>query len=174
MTPAIREQIQSKLAKASDLVNEASELFDKHENDLKGSRVEMALAAYYFIDTSYEIADAARKGFGKKVDFMKNTLLPGMMEDKNVKTVTLDKLGKDIRPQRFTVNVRTSCSIVEDQKSEAFKWLREQGQDGLIQPTINSSSLSAFAKQWVTEKGSDLPPDIFKVGAMKYVSITKA
>lgn len=172
MTPAVRASIQAKLDKAHDLIVEASEIFDAHEKDLKGSAVEIALAAYYFIDISYEIADAARKGFGKKVDFMKNSLLVEMMENKQVKTVTLDKLGKDIRPQRFTVNVRTGCTMVD--KDAGFEWLRKQGQEGLITETVNASSLGAFAKQWVAEKGADLPDAIFKTTAMKYVSVTKA
>lgn len=170
MNPAVQEEIRQKLLQASDLVNEASDLFDREEKNLKGSAVEKALTAYYFLDAAYEVADAARKAFGKKVDFMKNSLLVEMMEQKGVKTLTLT-LGRE-GARRFTTNVRQSCTMTD--KEGGMTWLREQGQGGLIQETVNASSLSAFSKQWAEEKGMDLPDAFFKVGTMKYVSVTKA
>lgn len=169
MTPKSQEAIRQKLLQATDLINEAAEIFDREEKSLKGSAVELALTAYYFIDTTYDIVDTARKTFGKKVDFLKNSALVEMMEDRKVKSVNviIEKM-----PKRFTVNVRQTCTMVD--KEGGMAWLREQGQGGLIQETVNSSSLSAFSKQYAEEKGADLPEDYFKVGTMKYVSVTKA
>lgn len=168
MTPQQIEDIRVKLGKAADLIDEASQIFDDAEKNLKASPVEKALSNYYYMDAAYEILDNSRKAFAKKVEFLKNSLLPEMMEQRGVKSINL---SVDRKPYRFTVNVRQSCSMVD--KDGGVEWLRENGQGGLIQQTVNASSLSAFSKQWVEDRGADLPEAYFKVTTMKYISVTK-
>lgn len=73
---------------------------------------------------------------------------------------------------RVTVSYRFSASMVD--KEAAFGWLRANGHEGIIQETVNSSTLSAFAKNLLETDGIELPPEAFKVGTSPYTSITKA
>jgi len=58
-------------------------------------------------------------------------------------------------------------------KDAGLNWLRANGHEGIIIETVNSSTLSAFAKSQLEEEGVDLPDDIFKIGTSPYTSITK-
>jgi hypothetical protein len=59
-------------------------------------------------------------------------------------------------------------------KQLGMDWLRNTGNESLIQETVNSSTLAAFAKSKTEEEGKELPSDIFKTSVMTYTSITKA
>jgi hypothetical protein len=74
---------------------------------------------------------------------------------------------------RVSVAYRFSASIMDGKKPEAFTWLHDNGHGGLIQETVNASTLSAFAKDMIEKQGKELPGDMFKTGTMPYVSITK-
>lgn len=74
---------------------------------------------------------------------------------------------------RVSVSYRFSASILDGKKPEAFTWLRDNNHGGLIQETVNSSTLSAFAKELIEKQGKELPLDVFKTGTMPYTSITK-
>lgn len=70
-----------------------------------------------------------------------------------------------------TVSYKFSCSMPD--KDKGFEWLRANGHGGLITETVNSSSLSAFAKDMIETHGIDLPPDTFKTSSQPYTSIRK-
>lgn len=77
---------------------------------------------------------------------------------------------------RVTVANKFSASIVDHPvlgKEPGYDWLRENGHGSLIQNTVNSSTLSAFAKNMLEENGVELPTDLFKTGVNPYTSITK-
>jgi hypothetical protein len=73
---------------------------------------------------------------------------------------------------RVTVSYRFSCTMPD--KEHGIRWLKSNGHGGIVQETVNSSTLSAFAKNMLEEQGIELPPDLFKVGTAPYTSITKA
>ena len=91
-------------------------------------------------------------------------LLPTMMDNQNVKTIKLENIG------RVTVNVRWSAMMLN--KDQGMQWLRETGNEGLIQETVNAMTLSSFAKA-ETLAGKPLPEKLFKVGTAQHISITK-
>jgi hypothetical protein len=100
----------------------------------------------------------------KHVDTLSHESLPTMFTNANVKTITVDNIG------RVTINIRWSASPIN--KEVAFDWLRSTGNQGLIIETINAQTLGAFAKEQIMA-GKPLPSDIFKVGSSPYTSITK-
>jgi len=67
---------------------------------------------------------------------------------------------------------RWSCSMLD--KLTGMDWLRTNGHGDLIQETVNSSTLGAFARNLTEESGYELPSDIFKTSVMTFTSITKA
>lgn len=96
----------------------------------------------------------------------KNVKVPEAFEQAGVPNVPLDE------GFRVGIAIRTVASIVPGKKAEAFVWLANNNAQDLIQPTVNASTLSAFAKQR-GEKNEDLPADIFNVVLMSNTSVTK-
>lgn len=75
---------------------------------------------------------------------------------------------------KVSVSHRFSCSIIGTDKTIGHNWLRENGHEGLVTETVNSSTLSAFAKDMLENKGEELPEDIFKTSLNPYTSIRKS
>lgn len=107
----------------------------------------------------------ARESLSEIADLLSKEQVPSVMAMHSIKTITVVGVG------RVTVSHRFSCSMLD--KDMGMSWLKDNGHEGLIQPTVNSSTLSAFAKNMLEVEGKELPPEIFKVGTMPYTSITK-
>lgn len=107
----------------------------------------------------------ARKALEEIEDFLSMKAIPDAFKAAGVKTVTIEGVG------RTTVSYRFSCSMLD--KEQGMGWLRDNGHEGLIQPTVNSSSLAAFAKDMLENHGTELPIEIFKTSMNPYTSITK-
>lgn len=106
-----------------------------------------------------------RKALDEMEDLLSVRDIPDLFKMLKVKTMTLEGIG------RTTVSYRFSCSMLD--KEQGMDWLKSNGHGGLIQPTINSSTLAAFAKNMIEVEGKDLPDDIFKTSTNPYTSITK-
>ena len=113
-----------------------------------------------------ERLEASRKKFNTFLDFFSRNIIPDMMQEQGVKTISLDDIG-----YRFTVSVKMNASMAD--KAAGMEWLRNEGHGDLIQETVNASSLSAFAKSYIEETGKDLPADLFKLSSLRYTSVTK-
>ena len=112
----------------------------------------------------------AREALNQMEERLSREIVPDFVrrakEERGVKTpIVLEGIG------RVTVSYRFSCSMLD--KEMGLNWLRSNGHEGLIQPTVNSSTLSAFARDMLENQGFELPPEIFKVGTSPYTSITK-
>lgn len=114
-------------------------------------------------DTVKDLA-AKVSALQKHVDSLSYETIPTLFMNHNVKTITVDNVG------RVSINVRWSASILD--KPKGLEWLRTSGNEGLIQETVNAMTLSAFAKA-ETLAGKPLPEHLFKVGTAQHVSITK-
>jgi len=126
--------------------------------------------AYKAMQDAYDALDVQRKALYEKLEGMSRGTIPEMLTEEGVSNITLE-YGDGLK-YRFGKNQRMSCSMPD--KVGGMDWLRTNGGEGLIQETVNSSSLSAFAKDYVTQHGKDLPDDYFRVSTLIYTSITKA
>lgn len=108
----------------------------------------------------------SREALSEIEDRLSTQDLPEQMRAAGVKTVTVEGVG------RVTISHRFSASMLD--KDRAIQWLRDNGHESLIQETVNSSTLSAFAKNLLSEEGKELPSELFKTGTMPFTSITKA
>jgi hypothetical protein len=96
----------------------------------------------------------------------KNFKVPEAFEQAGVENVPLT--------EGFRVGITTNirASVIPGQKEAAFVWLQENEAGDLIQPTLNASTLSAYAKG-LREKNKDLPAEIFNVAEMDNTTVTK-
>lgn len=155
-----------KIRDASVALGEVSIALSADADKMKEMPVEDALRFFFALDAAYTQLDTVRKQFYQTHAHLKNTALPDMMESKGVKTISLDDVGK-----RFTTNNRLSASMVD--KDEAIKWLKENNKADLVQETVNSGTLSSFAKTYMEDEGMELPSDMFKISTSRYISMTK-
>ena len=124
------------------------------------------LRTFKEIRDANERLEVSRKKFNTFLDFFSRNIIPDMMQEQGVKTISLDDIG-----YRFTVSVKMNASLAD--KAAGMDWLRDEGHGDLIQETVNASSLSAFAKSYIEETGKDLPADLFKLSNLRYTSVTK-
>jgi hypothetical protein len=155
------------LNSAAQVLGLAVTALEEEIRGLKKADLSVALRGWYLTREEYETLDAVRKRLNSLLEGMSRNDLPEIMSEENVKTVTLDDIGR-----RFTVNNRFSCSVLEGRKDDALGWLRDNGHGGLIQLTVNSSTLAAFAQTQLKE-GKELPPAFFKTSIMKFTSASK-
>ena len=124
------------------------------------------LKTYFLTDQAYDALDEQRKITHALLESLSRKVIPDQMQAADTKAVTIDSIGR-----RFNLSSRMSASLVD--KEKGMTWLREHGHGDLIQPTVNSSSLAAFAKDYIKTNGTDLPEDTFKVSTMTVTSVTK-
>lgn len=119
---------------------------------------------YVDVRAAVETIKSARKALEEIEDNLSKNQIPDLMRARDVKSVKIEGIG--------TVGItnRISCSIPD--KDKGFEWLRANEHGSLITETVNSSTLSAFAKEMI-EAGEDLPEEIFKVSTSSYTSIRK-
>lgn len=134
----------------------------------KSGNFEDVLRMFFRVREGYNELEDARKRLNEKLEEISRQLIPEVMLERQVKTITLADVER-----RFTVSTRISCSIAEGKKEPAFIWLRGHDAGALIQETVNAGTLSAFAKSQLEDKGTELPPDLFKTSTMQFTSITK-
>lgn len=163
MTP----QTYQRLVDVCDQIAALSGTIRNEMNDILGGGDHIELIRH-FNNTrgALERIKMSREALQQMADDMSYVRIPDAMRIAGVKTITIEDVG------RVTISHRYSCSMID--KEAGFKWLRDTGNGGIIQETVNSSTLGAFAKNVVEEEGKELPDDIFKVSITATTSITKA
>lgn len=117
------------------------------------------------LDKSVASLEKALADVKSKLAFAKEVSMPNRMDAEAVKTFNTENF-------RVTRTARVFASITSEQIEQAYDWLRENGYGALIKETVNSSSLSAAAKEMMQE-GEELPEELFKVHMKDGISITK-
>jgi hypothetical protein len=120
----------------------------------------------YFAELRHQFDDLKSRlsAIQKHVDALSQELIPTLFNNQNVKTIRVDNVG------RVTVADRWSASMLKP--DEAFEFLRESGNGGLIKPTVHPMTMGGHAKAEHIA-GRPLPADLFKVSSTPYTSITK-
>lgn len=141
-------------------------------DEVVGTGDHIAIIKHYNqIRIAAEQIKEAREAINDINDSLSKTIIPDVVA--NLKERTGEKPPFNIEGVgRVTVSYRFSCTMPD--KEVGINWLKDNGHGGLVQETVNSSTLSAFAKDMLENEGVELPPDVFKVGTSPYTSITKA
>jgi hypothetical protein len=114
-----------------------------------------------------DILEADLKECNKHFDFLRITKIPGQMEDEGIKNMSVDGVG------RVSLTADMHVSVKAEMKEAFYLWLRDNGREDLIQPTVNSSTLKATVKNMV-KKGEEIPDDLLNVSPFTRASITKS
>lgn len=136
----------------------------------KSGKLSQACRDYKAMVDAYDAMDEVRKALFAHLESISRQTIPEMLSEEEVPNITLEFEGG--LKYRFGKNRRISISVLN--KEAAFEWLKANGGEDLIQPTVNSSALTSFGKEFTKEKGIDLPMETFKTNEMVYTQITKA
>lgn len=93
--------------------------------------------------------------------------IPNLFEQEGIKNVPLAE------GFRVGVSSRFFASIKPGQKDTAYDWLRNINLGDLIQPTINSGTLSSALKKELEDNNRDIPEELFTVAMVPNASVTK-
>lgn len=106
------------------------------------------------------------KMINDEYDQLKLKGIPDLMAELEMRTFTLEGVG------RVQLAGDVYANIPAEKKEEAFKWLKEHNYGSLVQETVNSSTLKAWAKEGMTT-GRELPEGLFNVTPFTRASIVK-
>lgn len=113
-----------------------------------------------------ESVEECLKPVKAQLAFSKEVTMPERMDAEKVTTFNTERY-------RVTKTMKTLASIPADARADAYAYLRaDDNLATLITETVNSSSLSAAAKE-IMEQGRELPEDLFKVYIKSGLSITR-
>lgn len=120
------------------------------------------------VRTEYDSLEDKVKKLKAEIDDLSRDIIPTSFKKHGI-----DKTTNIVGVGRVTVSVRWSASVNKDVgMAGAMDWCRKTGNEGLIIETINSGTLTGFAKESALE-GNPLPSDIFNVSQYNVTSITK-
>jgi hypothetical protein len=120
----------------------------------------------YIIQGEKEDVEGDLKNLNKHLDFLRITKIPQVMEDQGIKNISVEGVG------RVSLTADMHVSVKAEMKEMFYTWLRDNGRQDLIQPTINSSTLKATVKNMV-KTGEEIPDDLLNVSPFTRASITK-
>lgn len=132
-----------------------------------GDRAAHLVQIYAKMRTAQDILSVQLKTFSDNLGLLADRLIPDAFEREALQTLTT----RD--GDRATITQKLYASVLAAKREEAYKWLRANGHEALVQETINSSSLTVFAKAELAE-GRELPDDIFSIFTKPALSFTKA
>lgn len=130
----------------------------------------VAIRHFADVRNAIDTIKTARKAIEEIEERLSKEQIPDIMRSIGVKSTKIEGIGT------VGISYRFSCSILDDPqlgKEKGYDWLRSNGHESLITETVNSSTLSAFAKDMLENHGIELPPELFKVGTSPFTSIRK-
>lgn len=148
------------------LADEIARMVRQTDTIVKGGSAARLASHYVRVKTYKDQLDEISKALSIERDRLAYELIPRAFSDEGTTTLTL-KEG-----YRVTLVPFVRASIKEGQREEAYGWLRQMGHAELITNTINSSTLSAFVKNLLSEN-QDVPEGVFNVNVGQNTSVTK-
>jgi hypothetical protein len=152
-------EICFQLQKVAEMVREDNDFVLAEHNHVK------LIKHYNHLRLATAQIKEAREALNEMEEKLSREQIPDIFREHGIKTTTIEGVG------RVTVSYRFGCTMLD--KEQGLEWLRGNGHGGIIIETVNSSTLSAFAKSMLEESGAELPDSIFKVSTSPYTSITK-
>ncbi len=132
------------------------------------SRREIALASKRLKDIADE-AKLARSEAYAEYDEYRTKTVPDLMNNAEINSITIKGIG------RLGLTNDAYASIIPGKKEEAYQWVTEtEGDNSLIQETINSSTLKAWLKEIIKQGEFEIPEDLFNFTPFQRATLTKS
>ena len=154
----------SAFTETTNLVEEAED-WRKNLDTSTATPAELAHMLFQIIHI-YKSMDALTKRLYHVMDAIDKAILPEKLEEHGLDLIRVPELGRS-----FSIRNMSSASIVDREK--AFEWLREIGQEDIIQETVNAGTLTAFCRNLAIDEGIDPPEEAIRVNSYRKISVTK-
>ena len=109
--------------------------------------------------------DIEWKALTKELDEIRLKLIPDLMNEEGIRTVTFDGIG------RVQLAADLYVSIIGNE-GETYEWMKDNGYGGVVVEYIHPSTLKAIIKEGM-EAGREFPEDKFKISPFSRASIVK-
>ena len=103
----------------------------------------------------------------KRIEILARQEIPEAMDEAGVQNVKFEGIGK------IYLKGDVFASIPAESRDAAYEWLELTGRGSLIKPTVNSSSLKAAVKEWLTQ-GEEIPEELIKVTPYTQAVLTRS
>lgn len=103
----------------------------------------------------------------KRIEILARQEIPEAMDEAGVQNVKFEGIGK------IYLKGDVFASIPAESRDAAYEWLELTGRGSLIKPTVNSSSLKAAVKEWISQ-GDEIPEDLIKVTPYTQAVLTRS
>lgn len=153
---------------AANAIRRAVSIYRENATEIKAQALPQLLRSFSEYTDAVAAVESARKEISEELRYLEQGVIPERMGEEGVKTTTIETANGTFR---MTVGYRFSASMTD--KEAGLDWLRENGHGGLIDETVNSKTLSSFAKRLLEDEGKELPDNLFRTGSVPYVSRTK-
>ena len=141
-----------------------------------GMGTEDACRTFFYLDAAHDAVDAERKFTAAKVEHLNRNVLTKIFKERLLAADVSKGASTTLAVEghgtyRFTLNTRLSASMLD--KEKAFEFLRDDDAGDMITESVHPQSLAKYAKEYLEEEEKSLPPEVFKVSTLQYVSATK-
>ena len=152
------------IAKLEDIAEWCEQAADRAE---KANDLTAVLTFFHDFKTDYRALDAIRKRIYAALDRLDKSVIPAAFERVEQDKVRIPSLGRSFYPLQ-------KHSATMPDRNKGMEWLRDNGGEDLIQPTVNASALASFIKEKILDEGVEPDPEIIKfttyyiTGSSKY------
>lgn len=133
----------------------------------KGKKAVPLAAQQVAVQNAIEYIDELHKVLQAEYDAIRMRLLPDAMEEENLAS-PLNVAGVG----RVTITADLQINVPAENKQGFFGWLKKNKMGALVQESINSSTLKAWAKKRIAD-GKPIPSELVKLTPITRASITR-
>lgn len=137
-----------------------------HFNDADKMQLQDLLNSFKLLKEGKDTLDELQEIVSAVYQKLSYETIPTMFENMDMDSIKLS--GRN-----FILSSRLNASIPLENKEKGFAWLKEHKLDSLIQPNVNSKSLSSAIKLYFEGSAIMPPQDAIKTHLQKYISIRK-
>jgi hypothetical protein len=162
---ALADEAQEKVTHAEFALKDAQKALAALVDQAKSEPGAAVATIYGGVKALIEGLDELMKDPHNLINHLKYTLVPAAFDREGLKTITTEN------GYRVTVSPELRASMVD--KVLAFEWLKANGLEDLITPTVNASTLKAALRQKLNDDGIEPPSEAIRVEVGFTTSVTK-
>jgi len=133
---------------------------------INSNDVKTAFELFDAMKTANKTIDEARSSFGGSFETFNKGKMPEFLDNLGTDMVRVPELARS-----FYTTTQISATVCD--KDRAFEWLKENGGEALIQPTVNASTLKSFVKSKFEEDGIEPPEDTIRLNTYRTIGSSK-
>jgi hypothetical protein len=114
-----------------------------------------------------EFLEDQTKELNKDIEVLVMSIIPEMMADLEVSTITIEDVG------RLQTRADAWVTVLAGDREEVHDWMRENGHESMVKETIHAGTLKAFIKQQV-KNGEEYPQHLIKHEAYEKAVLVKS